>query len=144
MQIATKFLGLKEIDEEKIITFKEGLLGFPDDKRFVLFPQPKTPFLFLQSIEKPDLCFILVNPYVIKPDYLPEFSAEILDELGIKEQKPAVYTLVVIPDDINKMRTNLQAPVVINVEQRKARQVVLNHDYPIQYHLPAQPLKEGA
>lgn len=141
MQIATKFLGLKDIDEKKIIEFAEGILGFPEIKRYVLFPYAETPFLFLQAVEHTDLCFVLLDPCLISDDYVQEVLAETAGSFGAAE--PLIYVLVSVDEEKAEVRVNLQAPIIMQAEGKTAGQTVLTKkDYPVAYVLP-KPLKEG-
>jgi len=140
MKIETTRFGSIEVDEDKIITFTKGILGFPDDKRYALLPHKKnSPFLWLQSIDSPDLAFVVMDPGFIKSDYTFEIPDEIEKELKINTPEE-VDTLVIITirSDSNgkkiKMSANLLGPIVINVEKRLAAQIVLDpKKFPVRY-----------
>lgn len=53
MKAATRLFGEIEIDESKIITFEDGIIGFPDMKKFTLiFDEEKEgrPIHFLVTV----------------------------------------------------------------------------------------------
>lgn len=127
MQLVTKRLGLLEIEDNQILTFPEGLLGFSDYKRFVVVQLEKgnDVIRWLQSIDDPSLGFLILDPRVVFPDYDPEFSAEDLDSLDIKTPDDLVMVCVVtVPRNVRKMTANLQAPLLINPEKRLGKQVI--------------------
>ncbi len=139
MIIKTTRFGEIEIDENKIIFFPRGILGFPEQRRFVLLPHREdSPFCWLQAVDDPDLTFVVVNPFVINPDYKPEFKDEVLSGLEIEEGDVIdLLSIVTVPrENPQAMTANLLGPIVINVSKRLAKQVVLDpHKYPLKYPL---------
>ena len=131
MKIKTTNFGEIEIIEEKIIFFQEGLPAFKDEKEFaiILNEDEDNPFHWLQSINSPDLSFVILNPFEVFKDYdilLPETA---IDKLKIENQEDvALYTMVVVPEDMIKMTTNLLGPIVINTKERLGKQVILEEN----------------
>lgn len=128
MIIVTKHFGTLEVAEDKVITFPQGLFAFEDKKRYVLLENQGAgnPLWWLQSLDDSDLAFVLINPFLFKPDYEFELSAEDVEDLGlVNPQEAAVFCLVVIPRDVKKMTANLLAPLVINAQLKKGKQIVL-------------------
>lgn len=130
MLINTLKFGEIEIEEEKIIYFSEGILGFPEQKRYVLLEEKKeSPLKFLQSVEKPGLCFVVIDPFYFYPEYEFEIYDDVQAELEIEQAEDvAVLAIVTIPEEVYLVSANLLAPIVINLKNRKARQIVLNGD----------------
>ncbi|MFO7976398.1 MAG: flagellar assembly protein FliW [Candidatus Hydrogenedentota bacterium] len=143
MHLETSRFGTIDIDPDAIITFTQPILGFQDYRRFVLMPGPSAYLKWLQSTEAGELAFILMDPSVVMADYTIEIRPGELSELAVTSVKELdVYTLVVVPEDKAKVRTNLRAPILVNPRRRLAKQTLLDHsDYPIQHFL-AQP-QEG-
>lgn len=138
MLIQSKHLGLIEIDEEKIITFQEGIIGFSDIHRYILLGEEEgNPFQWLQAVDEPNLTFVVVPSKVICPTYKPKLNQDVLENLKIGDlEKVLFYSIVVLPEDISQMRTNLQSPLVINLENNKAKQVVLNQpEYKVRHYI---------
>jgi flagellar assembly factor FliW len=138
MNISTKNFGDLEIDDEKILTFDEGLPGFRDDRRFaILNEDSEEPFCWLQSMDNGDVAFALLNTFKLLPAYNPLVDESELAALGdISDKDLLIYNIVVIPEDIKQMRVNLKAPVVINPATQKGRQVVAaNEDYAIRHYI---------
>ncbi|WP_312668487.1 flagellar assembly protein FliW [Tissierella praeacuta] len=131
MKIRTKNFGEVEIEKDKIIYFQEGIPAFEEEKEFVLIlnEDKESPFHSLQSVNKEELSFIVVNPFEIFDDYdilLPDIA---INKLKIeKEEDLNIYTIVVIPEDIKKMTTNLAGPIVINRKKMLGKQVILDDE----------------
>ncbi|HEY3315689.1 MAG TPA: flagellar assembly protein FliW [Bacillota bacterium] len=128
MLLNTQRFGQLEIDEGRILTFDEGLPGFEGLHQFVLLqPDEGAPFMWLQAAEDPQLAFVIVSPYDFFPSYRLELAED--DRRSLELHKPAeaaVFAIVVIPDDPREMTANLKAPLAVNPETRRAKQVIVN------------------
>ncbi|MFZ7113276.1 MAG: flagellar assembly protein FliW [Desulfatiglandales bacterium] len=128
MNIETTRFGRIEIDETRVIDFPEGLLGFPEQKRYVLLEhRPDSPFCWLQSVDQPELAFVLTNPFLVDRNYLKDLSPGEAALLGGKKgDLVTVFALVTIPPgQVEKMTVNLIGPLIIEADTRTGRQVVL-------------------
>ncbi|MDR1637520.1 MAG: flagellar assembly protein FliW [Treponema sp.] len=126
MKVATKAYGLVDVDERQRISFSQGLFGFESCRDYVLLDAEKEPFYWLQSLDSAETAFILINPFLFRPDYEVNISNEELSDIGIKGPEEAlIFAIVTIPADGSPMTANLQGPVVINRDTRAARQVIL-------------------
>jgi flagellar assembly factor FliW len=122
--------------EEPIISFPAGLVGFPDLCSFRLFePSESYPLKFLQSVEHAEVSFTAIDVAAIKPDYQFDLNEEDAAFLALEKPENAlVLALVVIPKDPRQMTANLAGPVVINIQTRQGRQIILNTEkYPLKY-----------
>lgn len=131
MLIETAHFGQIEIIENNIFNFEEGILGFEDIRQFGIITNedPQSPFCWLQAIEKPELAFALVDPFAVKKDYDFDLKDEYVDFLGIEDPSQIiVLAIVVVPEDIKKISMNLKAPIIVNKNNQKAAQVVLDTD----------------
>ncbi|WP_027622302.1 flagellar assembly protein FliW [Acetivibrio clariflavus] len=139
MILNTRHFGEIEIDESKIINFKEGIPGFEDLKKFVvLYDGDETsPFRWLQCVDDGQLAFAVVNPFMIVNDYDIEIPEEIVSSLNIESiEDVMVLSIVVVPDDVSKMTMNLKAPVIINTKNNTGMQVVLDTDmYSVRHYI---------
>ncbi|WIV12048.1 flagellar assembly protein FliW [Proteiniborus sp. MB09-C3] len=129
MKLLTRDFNEIEIDEKNIINFKDGIPGFDDLERFIIIANPDMdiPFKWLQSVEQPELAFIITNPFLFKEDYEFNIPEHILEKLNIKDEKDVlVYSVVVIPEDITKMTANLAGPIIINTREKLGKQIVLD------------------
>lgn len=139
MKINTRIFGEVEVSEEKVITFESGIIGFPELKHFTLLHDEEkgtdVGIRFLQSIEEPGFAMPVMDPLVVAPDYNPQVNEELLWGCGkLSEDNILVLVTVTVPSDLTKMTVNLQGPFVINVEEHKACQVILDSDkYPVKY-----------
>lgn len=126
MTVNTKTMGAVEADERQRITFPRGLLGFEDYKDFVLLNAPQEPFYFLQSIDAAEISFILIDPFLFRPDYVLDLSDAELAAVQIERQEDAlVFAIVTVPAQGGPMTANLMGPVVVNRKTNVAYQAVL-------------------
>jgi len=127
MLIHSTQLGDIEVSEEKIIGFPHGLPGFPAEKAFAFLPyQIDSPFAYLQSVVEPKLIFLVVDPFAFFKDYEFQLRDEITQELGLLASNlPQIINIVSVPGKTEEMTANLLAPIVINVQNSKAMQVIL-------------------
>ncbi|MFN3604268.1 MAG: flagellar assembly protein FliW [Leptonema sp. (in: bacteria)] len=127
LQLSTKFFGVKEISEEEIIFFPEGIYGFPEEKQFFIFKEKEeSPFLWLQSIKNQDLAFIIINPNQIVKNYKPKILHTELEFLGVNYfEECKVFAILTIPENKpEEMTINLQGPILINTTKKLAKQVI--------------------
>lgn len=138
MQLETTRFGTIDPDESAIITFTQPIIGFQEFRRFVLFPEPDgSPLTWLQSIDTGELAFILLDPTSVVPDYTIKLGKMELAELAVSSPDELdIYTLLVVPQNKEDIRTNLKAPILINTTNRLGKQTILEKsDYPVQYYL---------
>lgn len=138
MEIQTRDFGKANIDEKDIINFVQPLFGFEQYSKYAMLKTTECGecFVWLQSIEKPDLCFILSNISLVKMPYDVIVSDISANKLGISEgDDVAVWLVTVINDDVKKSTVNLKSPIVINPENNLAVQENLEEDYPIRYSI---------
>ena len=139
MKIDTRLFGEVDIEDEKIITFDKGIIGFPEMKRFTLiYDEEKgsdAGIRFLQSVEEPKFAMPVMDPLLVKEGYNPTVNDELLAGIGkLTEENILVLVSVTIPSDLEKMSVNLQGPFVINTTEKKACQVIVESgDYPVRY-----------
>jgi flagellar assembly factor FliW len=128
LRLKTSRFGEIEIDQTRSLHFPEGILGFPEQKEYVILEhKPGSPFCWLQSVESPDLAFVMVDPLLVKSDFLEGLSPSdrrlFETEDGVRK---AVFALVTIPPGrVDRMTVNLLGPVLIDLKTRTARQVIL-------------------
>lgn len=137
MFLETNNFGKIEIPENKIIYFAEPILGFEEYHRFTIINSLEDDlFYWLQSVDEGNLAFIMINPLQFIEDYRISLPARIEEKLAFKEDSDlVVHTIVVIDQNTGDIRTNLKAPLVINAENNRGAQVVLEEDYPTRFYL---------
>lgn len=126
MKIDTKAFGEMQVQEEKVITFKDGIPGFEDLKKFILIEQPDGVFHYLQSIEDGDICFIITDPHYFKNDYAPTINESYFQKLGGGDNESfSIYSIVTFKDTVENSTINLAGPLLIHVENRQGVQVII-------------------
>ena len=144
MHIETTRFGPMEIDTKKILHFPSGLLGFPDVQDYVILDHTEEgPFKWLQAVDDPALAFLIVDPLVFVPDYNLEVQETELRELGIHDAAQSlVFVIVTVrPGTPPRITANLQGPVVVNLTNCWAKQLVIVHNaYHTQHPLFTTPV----
>ncbi len=141
MLVKTRHFGEISVDDQKIITFDNGLIGFEYLKKFTLIynneSETSENINWLQSLDEPMVAFPIISPFYIMTDYNPVVEDEILEKMGeLTEDNTAVFLTLTVPSDITKMTTNLKAPIIINVDTKKGCQVIAeNPGYVVKYNI---------
>ena len=127
MNMQTSRFGQVQFQEDDVLNFPEGILGFGELKRFVLVDDPTDEiFAWLQACDEATIAFPVLEPELFTESYKVNLSRTDMESIKIKnDDKFRLFSIVTIPDDPTKMTANLKAPVVVNVAQRLARQCVL-------------------
>ena len=127
MQIDTVRFGSIEIDETKLIVFDEGIPGLEEFSRYALLQfEESYPIIWLQSVEDNGICLPVLDTFSVLHDYV--FDIDDADVRSLQLSGPEdlhVVSVLVIPDDIQRMTVNLAAPVIINTVTGKAKQIIL-------------------
>lgn len=125
MKLETTRFGDVEIEKNRVISFPSGLLGFSSFTKFVLLqPDEQGVFFWLQSVETPDLAFVVTDPAMWVADYRANIRKEQMQEMGLDDIETAqVFVIVNKREDV--LSANLQGPLVINVKKCLAMQLVL-------------------
>jgi flagellar assembly factor FliW len=126
MIVHTSRFGAVEVDEDRVITFARGILGFPKYGRYALIqPEPDATFFWLQSVEAADLAFVVTDPLLFVPDYQVPLREETRQDLGLADLSEA-SVLVIVNKVGDVLTANLQGPLVIHATTRAAAQVVIS------------------
>jgi len=127
MQIETVRFGLVEIDEKKLITFDGGIPGLEEYRRYALLQfEESYPIIWLQSLDNGGICLPVLDTFAVLTGYVFDIDDRDVEELGLESpEKLQVVSVLVIPDDIQRMTVNLAAPIIINTATGKAKQIVL-------------------
>ena len=137
MEINSRIFGQICIDDSKVLHFVNGIVGFPQLTEFALIhdQEKEGGIQWLQSMQEPAFAMPVMDPLVVKPDYNPEVEDELLKPLGaLNPEEILVLVTLTVPSDITKMTVNLQAPIIINAEEKKACQIIVDTDkYPVRF-----------
>jgi len=126
MKVKTTRFGDIEVDELRIMDFDKGILGFPEDPKFVLLQtNEEGNFFWLQSISRPDLAFVVSDPLLFEPNYQVPIKEDDFKEIGMENMADAQVLIII--NKIDRMLTgNMQGPLVINARNCQGRQLVLS------------------
>ena len=128
-----------EVKKEDIIVFEDGLYGFEDTKEFVILDDPKNknnPFRWLHAVNT-QLCFVIMDPRHADDKYDFELEDDIVEKLGADNSTEfMLLCIVVIPNEIKDMTINLKSPIIVNKENNKAIQIILDDEkFEIQHRI---------
>ena len=127
--IKSNRFGSIEVNEDRIITFKDGVLGFPELRKFILADDPhdiSLPFKWLISMDNPDLAFLVTDPGIFFKDYVFDLPEEDRQKISATtEDDVSVIVVLTVPSDPKKITANLRGPLVINWRTLVGRNIVL-------------------
>lgn len=126
MLVETSRFGGVEIDGDRVITFADGILGFPQHRRFALLQTGTDPvFFWLQSVDDPSLAFVVCDPLAFVPDYSVPVRREDVEELRLRDLSDS-QVLVIVNKTDGHLTANLQGPLVVGAHSLIGRQMVLS------------------
>ena len=153
MLVQTRYFGEIELEEDKMITFENGLMGLEDCKRYTLLydieAEGEHSYSWLQSLDEKDLALPVISPVYVDESYNPIVEDELLTVIGeLKDEDLIILLTMTVPSDIKKMTVNKKAPIIINSATRKGIQIIAeNPDYEVKYNfyqaLEKEKAKEG-
>lgn len=121
LKIKTLHFGEIEIDNDRVFNFPDGLLGFETYNRFVLINHEETaPLRWLISLDDPNIGFPLINPWIVDIKYNPGKSIDL--------EKEAAFVVITLGNKDREMTANMKAPLVLEVEKKEGRQIVISSD----------------
>jgi flagellar assembly factor FliW len=116
-----------------------GILGFEKIKNYALLANPvEKPFAWLRVTENASLAFVVIDPFVILPNYQPDIPQSDVDFLELKDAGDALMLGIVTVHGQNRATVNLKGPIVINRHTHTGKQVIIANaaDYSVQHPLP--------
>jgi flagellar assembly factor FliW len=126
--LASKHFGEIEWDSVSELLLPFGLPGFEDERRMVAVEVPaQRPLVFLQSAERPEVCFVSLPVQTIRPNYQLTLSDDDrsglrLDENASTEIGADLLCLALLFRAVGGIETNLGAPLVINLRNLRCIQ----------------------
>jgi flagellar assembly factor FliW len=148
IQSTSSRFGRLNIDDDKVLTFPSGLLGFPESRRYVLLDHDtEAPFKWLQSLDEPAVAFVIIDPDLLLADYHIEVSGDVLAEVqGSEADELSTAVILTIPsDDPGSMTANLRGPLLMNQHTKLCKQLVLSDEFPTRHPLfPAAATADSA
>lgn len=153
MKVQTKFFGEIELDEDKILEFPNGIIGFEEHKRYAILYDEESKsegarISWLQSLDEPLLALPVIEPFMVMKEYAPLIEDELLKPIGSPTDENMLFLLVMtVPSDMTKVTANMKAPCIINIAEQKGVQLIVeNTDYPVKYNIyeAVQKMKKEA
>ncbi len=136
--LQTRF-GEVEYDPDNLLHFPAGLIGFPTLHNFIVMPNKKEgPLFWIQSVDEPEIAFVLTDPSNFFPTYQVEAddSEKSSLQIGAKDEY-FVLSVVTVPED-QKITLNLAAPILFSPKTNRAIQVIIeNSEYKSKTPLPS-------
>ncbi len=138
MLVNTKHFGRVTVDDDKILHFDNGIIGFEELKKFALMYDVESDdsvnISWLQSLDDKDIAITVIDPLIVIKDYKPIVDDELFSSLGNPEDELVILTTLTVPSDLKNMSINLKAPIIINLETKKGCQAIVeNQEYKIKY-----------
>lgn len=126
MEVRTKALGTVSIVDKQIIELEQGFYGFSEYHKFALIDAPQKPFIWVQSLDKSDLAFLAIDPFLFRPDYEIDIDDSLLSPLKIESPSDVlVFALITLPSDGSPITANLQGPLIVNRKNNRGIQAIL-------------------
>ena len=141
MTVETRLFGEVYVGDDKIINLPQGIIGFPDLKKFTLIYDNEKgedrSIMWFQSLDEPQFALPVMTPSTVVPDYNPTVNDELLAPLGdLTEDNLYVLVTVKVPQDIKEMSVNLKAPIIINSDTLIGGQLIVeDDDLPVRYKI---------
>ena len=128
MQVETARFGTVDIDDTKLITFDEGIPGLEEYRRYALLQfEESYPIIWLQSVDEGGICLPVLDTFAVLTTYVFDIDDEDVKLLRLNSPEDLhVVSVLVIPDEIQRMTINLAAPILINTVTGKAKQILLS------------------
>jgi len=131
-----------EIDEDKVMEMPDGMLGFADRRFIIISPDNYGQFFWLQSLDNPDLAFVVTDPALFVQGYEVNLTPDEYERIKLPPDSEAIILAVVtMARDVMEITLNLQGPIVVNPVKMLAKQIVLEEGkYVTRHPLFAGPL----
>jgi flagellar assembly factor FliW len=123
MKIKNDYFGEIEFDEKMIVNFSDGIIGFEELKKFLLINNNNGLFLWLTSVDEPEIIF-------------PLFAVDVIYNNYPNEEGYEVFGIVKLDREPENITINLKSPVYINEKIKSGFQRIIDvENYPINYKL---------
>jgi flagellar assembly factor FliW len=120
-------MGTVTVSEKQLLSFPDGLFGFEEIHDYALLDAEQKPFMWLQAIGKPELAFLVIDPFLFRSDYELDVDGTALGDIGISSPADClVLSIITVPPDGSPLTANLRGPVIINRKNNKAMQTILS------------------
>ncbi|MBI5137094.1 MAG: flagellar assembly protein FliW [Nitrospirae bacterium] len=135
LTVETSRFGAIEVHGDTVLTFPNGLVGMEQLKGFVLI-EGAGPFQWMQSLDDPDACFVVIDSEEVIGDYVVTPAAEDLAVVTGDAPGAALIALLIVTvprDESAPLTANLLAPLLVNLGNRSGVQAVLTDRHPVRH-----------
>ena len=106
--------GRLEVPEDAVIDFPNGLIGLGGTRWALLARSEESAFIWMHSLDDPELAIPVTNPWRFFGDYEVELSDEEAERIGITDaEQTSVYVTVRAAEALEDFHANLRAPILI-------------------------------
>lgn len=125
MKVQSSRFGELEVPADSVIEVPSGLIGFSKGQRFIML-EHKPPFSWLQSVDDPNLAFVIVDGFEFGEQY--QVSAPVGDsDIDLREEDEyAILVIVTVRPDPRDTTANLKAPIFVNLRNKMGTQVIFD------------------
>ena len=112
------------------IQFPSGLPGFEEHRKFILESRDDLrPFLWLRSIEDPEVALPVISSLLLKRAVLTQLTDEHLSLIGNPAMEHiAPYYVLRVEAENNTITVNTKAPLIIRTDIGQGQQIILDQD----------------
>jgi flagellar assembly factor FliW len=112
--IESSRFGRVEIDPARVVEFPDGLIGLGGSRYALLAAAADSPFLWLQSLEDPELALPVTDPHQFFSSFSVQLDDEEAERLGLDDTSAvAVYVTVRAAESLEDFTANLKAPILV-------------------------------
>ncbi|MCA9191039.1 MAG: flagellar assembly protein FliW [Planctomycetales bacterium] len=131
MLVHTTRFGNLEVKQDDVIIFPQGLIGFEANRHWLIVADPEnSDVAWLQAVAQAQVALPLVSPRKYAPDYRLSLPQRQLSPLKVRSTDK-IFVLTVVSKSGKTLTTNLRSPIVINLTQRLACQVISTEPLPL-------------
>jgi len=125
--VQTREFGQVDVEDKKFLRFVAPILGFGEHRRFALIEDERTePFAWLQSLTAREVAFPVVDATQLNISYEELIGPHCREHLqAAPGAELRALVMVIIPEDVRRMRINLNAPILVNEALGLAAQFVI-------------------
>ena len=110
---STRF-GTLEIPHDAVVEFPNGLIGLGGHRYALLAREEDATFIWLHSLDDPDLALPLTNPWRFFAGFEVELADDEAERLGVDDAgDTTVYVTVRAAEVLEDFSANLRAPILI-------------------------------
>lgn len=129
MKVVTRQFGELEVSEEQVIHFPKGIIGFEDCKNFIIVnDEDFEPFRWLISLDRKEIGFPVLDPFLVTKDYIKEIPRKVVKELRHEQALMDVFCIVTLKAEGGGVTMNLKGPILIDYNKREGKQIILTSE----------------